>query len=433
MAGKKERELGDGTTRRFLLLLFLLVVSSQFLLYAVASRWRDRTGYDRCMDAAITGPDGRILPLVRDDEVLAFGDRADACEHTLLHTAYLQALCGTALVLLATFVLYLAIPRWRGREGRLRTVGPGSDPELYEELLRLTGRAGLARPPRFAVDPRALTAGAVVFGRGRRLTVCLHAGLPARRTSDPRQFEAVVLHELAHVENADIGMVYASVALGRVFLVAVLLPYAFFQGWLLLRGHVPGSSAPLWKEQRPKRAELLFAVLLALQVQWARADILRHRELCADREAVGWGADPEVWRAAARGGTRPAGGRARPLLRTLARWAALPWRTHPSWALRARSLDRPWLGNLTATGLAVGGGFSLIYALNGVRRTGYGGPLDGPVSLIGFALVLAVAYAAKPQVDPALVAAVRERATEMFDDFVDRWEERRRRRGKRVS
>lgn len=81
----------------------------------------------------------------------------------------------------------------------------------------------------------------------------------------------------------------------------------------------------------------------------------------------------------------------------------------------------------------MGGGFSLIYALNGVRRTGYGGPLDGPVSLIGFALVLAVAYAAKPQVDPALVAAVRERATEMFDDFVDRWEERRRRRGKRVS
>lgn len=340
MAGKKERELGDGTTRRFLLLLFLLVVSSQFLLYAVASRWRDRTGYDRCMDAAITGPDGRILPLVRDDEVLAFGDRADACEHTLLHTAYLQALCGTALVLLATFVLYLAIPRWRGREGRLRTVGPGSDPELYEELLRLTGRAGLARPPRFAVDPRALTAGAVVFGRGRRLTVCLHAGLPARRTSDPRQFEAVVLHELAHVENADIGMVYASVALGRVFLVAVLLPYAFFQGWLLLRGHVPGSSAPLWKEQRPKRAELLFAVLLALQVQWARADILRHRELCADREAVGWG---PIRRCGGRQREVAPGRRAGGLARCCGHWPA--GQPCPGARIRAgRCGHAPWTG-----------------------------------------------------------------------------------------
>ncbi|WP_030911765.1 M48 family metalloprotease [Streptomyces sp. NRRL F-5126] len=423
MAGEKERRLGDGTTRRFLLLIFLLVVSSYSLLYEVASQWRDRTGYRHCMSAAVTGPDGKA-PFSGDAEVLAFGHRAEACEHALLYPAFLQALGGTILVLLATFVLYRMIPRWRWRGSRLRTVSPVAETELHDDLCRLCERAGLTRRPRFAVDPRALSAGAAVFGTGRRATVCLHAGLLVRRSSDPRQFEAVVLHELAHVANADAGLGYASVALGRVFLIAVLLPYLFFECWLLSRGHVPGSTAPLSAEQSPKAKDLLFAVMLVFQVQWARADILRHRELFADKEAVGWGADPEVWRAAARTAARRAGS---PLLRP-AHWISLPWRTHPGRPLRARSLERPWLGNLTATVLAVSGILSLVYALDESRQLGFSWPLDGPLSLIAFVLIWATAYAAKPRLDPALVAAVRERVTRAFDDAVERKERRRKRR-----
>ncbi|MFG3282332.1 M48 family metalloprotease [Streptomyces sp. NPDC048111] len=429
---KKVRELGDGTTRRFLFLLFLLVTSSHFLLYAVTSRWRDRTEYDRCTTSALIGPDGKIRPLLRDDQVLAFGSQVKACAHTLLYPAYLQSLLGTALVLVVTFLVHLAIPRWRDRSGRLHRITQQTHPEVHEELLRLAALAGLAPSPRFVIDPQALSAGAVVFGHGRHVTVCINAGLLARRTSHPRQFQAVLLHELAHVDNADAGMAYATVALGRVFMIAVLLPYTFFEGWLALRGHVPGSALPLEREQRPRIPEMLFAAALVVQIQWARADILRHRELYADRQAVAWGADPEIWRSAGdRAACPPSGRRPRSLLRTPALWLALPWRTHPSWQLRARSLDQPWLGNLTATGLAAGSVLSLFYALDGIRQTGYSGPLDGPLSLLGFVLVLAVAYAAKPQLDPGLVAAVGERVTETLEDLVergDRWLDKRKRR-----
>ena len=42
----------------------------------------------------------------------------------------------------------------------------------------------------------------------------------------PADFDAVILHELAHIKNRDIDQAYLALAIWRAFVVAALLPLA---------------------------------------------------------------------------------------------------------------------------------------------------------------------------------------------------------------
>ncbi|MFF4243622.1 M48 family metalloprotease [Streptomyces sp. NPDC001822] len=133
-------------------------------------------------------------------------------------------------------------------------------------LDELVATAGLARPPRFVVASAAVTASAVVFGRWRRPTIRLDGGLVATSDTQRDRFRAVVLHELAHVRNGDVGVTYFTVALWRVFLTSVLpLWTAMGLGTLFFTGTPEGpassartecpecrprTSAPCWKSSR---------------------------------------------------------------------------------------------------------------------------------------------------------------------------------------
>ncbi|MCA1221552.1 M48 family metalloprotease [Streptomyces sp. 8L] len=203
----------------------------------------------------------------------------------------------------------------------------------------------------------ALTAGAVTCGRARRNTVRLHAGLLARRTSDPRRFEAVVLHELGHVGGSDVGFTHTAVALWRAFFFMVLLPCLSFEGWLFASGHPHDPTGVLGPEQRPSFHEVAFAIAVTVLARLTQADLLRHRELCADRLAVRWGAAPDVWADAASGTAGPSrrrGAEERLWRDSLGGYFVLPWSSHPGRGLRHRSLAKPWNGRVTASLLAAG-------------------------------------------------------------------------------
>jgi hypothetical protein len=79
---------------------------------------------------------------------------------------------------------------------------------------------------------------------------------------------------------------------------------------------------------------LLLAVFAVVLVTLARSDVLRSREVYADRTAVRWGADPRSWAVTA---SSQAGGAVR---RVVGSFAEL-WRTHPRWDLRRESLGDP--------------------------------------------------------------------------------------------
>jgi Zn-dependent protease with chaperone function len=230
------RGWGAGTNRRAAVLLTLSVLASLVMLQELAER---------------------------------AGVRADA--------SWIPAFAGTGLLLIAVVAGHLLISR---RRPHLPV-----PVQVEAELDRLVAVAGLDRAPRYELNPLALTTGAVTRGRAGRYRLVLDAGLMCRRQRTPRRFAAVVLHELAHVRNRDVEVAQLTVALWRIVSVAVLLPYTVVNAWAAARG--PRPTGPL------RDVALALAVSVVLYLLYAQ--ILRVRELYADRDAIAWGADPRAW------------------------------------------------------------------------------------------------------------------------------------------
>ncbi|MET7790063.1 M48 family metalloprotease [Streptomyces sp900116325] len=239
---------------------------------------------------------------------------------------------GVGAVAFAVAVaLYWLLPVWKTRRSKVASLDVmdvhGTLRPLLNELVAV---AGLTRSPRFVVEPAAPTASAVAFGRWRRPTVCLDGGLIATSDTQRDRFRAVVLHELGHLHNRDVGVTYATIALWRVFLLLVLLPFVAVMLDNLLFSGTPdsrGRYAPF------NTHVLVFSGLTVVAVYLTRAGILRNREIYADLMATRWGASREAW-----DGPAPQHCGVGPRLVT--RFVEL-WRTHPSWALRRTSLTNP--------------------------------------------------------------------------------------------
>lgn len=324
------RVLGAGTALRFALLLVLILTSSVSMLRTMVPGARDETErYFQCRLAAGFDPADAVLDA---PTLLRGSDALNSCMsgHRL---AILPWLLLTAGVLVLAFAIFWLFPAWKSRGGRLAPVDSLPAGELHDELQGLVRAARLSRAPRFVIDPVAATPSAVVFGRLRRYTVCLHGGLLARRATDPDGFRGVVLHELAHIRNRDVDVTYATVALWRAFLLGVLVPHLVLTVHPTL-GRAPlAASLALWQEQWSLGLRGVFrtTVLIAL-VYLIRADILRTREIYADVDAAGWGAGAEGWQSPADRKHRT--GRAVQVFLDL-------WRTHPRWADRRKSLVDP--------------------------------------------------------------------------------------------
>ncbi|MFD8827002.1 M48 family metallopeptidase [Streptomyces sp. NPDC059605] len=391
MTSVETRDLaGRAATRRFLLLVLVLLASCTALISRTVLTVDATVALPRCVRGSGVAPDS---PAWQIGLAVRFHQDVVGCRSDAAEGAVYIALLYTAAVVATALTLYWWLPRWKRRGGRLPEVpgadgtavrrrmlneahrqegwpdrpdrvaspdapgredmadrtgacagtadrtGTGADDgvpdSLPMHLALLVRRAGLSRAPDFVIRPGALSAGAVVFGRARRYTVCLHAGLLARRTTDPRRFEAVVLHELAHIRNRDVDLAYLTVALWRTFLAVVLIPCLGIHGLLIVQDRMLGSGRLYWEGAAPGLGELVLGVALVAQTHLVRADILRHRELVADHDAVACGADPEVW-SAQRPPVRRSG-----WMVAAARRTVRPLRTHPSWSQRYESLIRP--------------------------------------------------------------------------------------------
>ncbi|MCE4945552.1 M48 family metalloprotease [Streptomyces albulus] len=325
-----------GTGPRFALLMVLVVVSSvptlDELLQSVPALLGLRDGrealhgpsgclYAAGFDPGSSDPQNLLTALTRPGTLYqCIGD------HTLV--PYRGALATVVLLALAAG-LYWWLPAARERWRRMLPLeAVDLDGTLRAELAALCARTGIRARLRFRVDPARTTSGASVHGRSGNYTVCLHSGLLPRLRTDPAGFRAVVLHELAHVHHRDVDYAYASTALWRAYVLLALIPTFAETGWVLALG-LSGVKSPWW----PGGAAMLLApalvgLVLAALVHLARADLLRRRELFADRRAVAWGADAASWQR-----PDPTG----PVAPWLRRLTALLG-THPQWAERRRAL-----------------------------------------------------------------------------------------------
>ncbi|MDQ0753945.1 hypothetical protein QF034_008176 [Streptomyces africanus] len=330
-----ERVLAAGTTLRFVLLLALLAAAGSSMIPRTV--WHLLASSEKADMAAACSLAAGIDPSVSMNTsfVQSRHQLAALAECT---ARFAQDFTGVALgvgtvALAAAFAVYWLLPVWRTRRTKVVPLDVidvhGGLRPLLNELVTVTG---LDRTPSFVVDPASRTTGAIAFGRPRRPVIRLDGGLVVTADTERARFRAVVLHELAHLHNKDIGITYATVALWRVFLVLVLLPWvAVGMDILFFRGtaDVRGMFAPF-----NTHAQVLGG-LLVLAVYLSRLEIVRHREIYADLMAARWGASAEPWEGGAARQRSEGGWR-----ELFVRFAGL-WHTHPSQALRRASLTDP--------------------------------------------------------------------------------------------
>ncbi len=326
-----ERAMAAGTTMRFAMLLVLLLVASGSLMLPIfiGLRESDRLG---CELAAGVDP-GNDGVLTATSSTLSQGIAFTACiARYAPPPPWWQVAAWPVLVSVSAAALFFALPAWKARRRRVVPLDSlDGDGEIRRLLTELATTAGLSQLPRVVVDRAAVSTGAVVFGRNRRPTVCLHGGLLACRRTDPERFRAVLLHEFAHVSNRDVTVTYATVALWRVFLLLVLAPYLV---WLGVQNYARVLSWT-WSGYLPAVTRgLLLPLFMVALVYLARSDVLRSREVYADLAAVRWGADPHSWTFTT---PVPAGG----AVRRARAWLLELWRTHPPWETRRHALADP--------------------------------------------------------------------------------------------
>ncbi|MFC8849734.1 M48 family metalloprotease, partial [Micromonospora sp. NPDC057141] len=306
--------LPSATLGRFVAALTAVVGTSMFGWQTVLVDKEATRERAECV-AGLTG-----LPAPVDVRTSAVDDEAFAafqqCLGTIQADSVRQMAVGLAVLAAVTVAGYLAAPWFECRLRGLRRLDrtPGTE-ALRAALAGLVREAGLRRPPVFVVSRSARISGNT-FGAGPVRYVRLDLGLVHAQRTAPQVFRAVVLHELAHVRNADIHLTRLTIALAWAFPLAVVVPVAVnYAGSVPARGLLDDG----WR-----------LAAFALIVHASAWSVLRAREFAADARLLG--------------GDRAA---ARALLATDRRrtgpWARLgsAFRFHPLAHARVATLERP--------------------------------------------------------------------------------------------
>ncbi|GAA0590473.1 hypothetical protein GCM10010174_01830 [Kutzneria viridogrisea] len=336
----------SGTTQRFATLVVLTLASTLHIYGVFATIWPVATFTEdaHCQVRANLYLTSGATPDPDESKWNTYRE----CMSALFLPRLGWLLTGLLLLALAAVAIYYARPAWRVRRSRLQRIDqlPALWDKLREPLTELVATAGLAKPPEFLLDASSLRAGGVAFGHRRRPRVCLDAGLVALLDHDRPTFEAVVLHELAHVRNNDIATTYATLATWRAFLIIGLLPYLLVTIDPFLLSADPWHPPTLLPLTGPVTLGLAVRLAaLVLLVYLARTAVLRSRERYADALVATWTGTTDPYRALAE----------QPRLRRVLSWIA----THPSRAAREaamrdpKSLLRPGFWEVLASGLAI--------------------------------------------------------------------------------
>ena len=335
-----ERMMPAGTRARFgLVVVLALVTSAKMALevaYSVTSKRSTRCELAAGIDVFRASPDQSTL-LARVTQYSAY----TKCEARFATppTAWLPV-GWPVLVLVVAVLAFYADRRWKTRRSRVSPLTEFDDRAsgfaISEEVTRLKEQAGVRAAVSCVVDLTSEARSATVLGSTGHPVLCLHFGLVMQRlrnaadgTDDP-EFRAVLLHEFAHIRYGDVSAARGTMAVWRAFVLVALLPYLVISGVQVTYGTVPQGLNGI----NPVDArDILITLVLAALGYLARCDVLRNREIYADREAVRNGADKQCWPTST---TDAVSWRER----AARRFAGL-WRNHPGWDLRAVSLDDP--------------------------------------------------------------------------------------------
>ncbi|MFJ7044157.1 M48 family metalloprotease [Streptomyces sp. NPDC101112] len=173
-------------------------------------------------------------------------------------------------------LLYWVLPGLGIRCRRLETTGADEPANVVERVVHTLAAEAELPMPTVLVDAADPKVNARAFGNLRRRYIEVTAGFEHKLTKDEdRQFlEAMIRHELGHIQNRDLDVTLAVTALWWVFLALVAGAFG-----LSLTGYAVGEGSSL------RELSLQLVVLIGL-VYASRNCFLQSRELHADKFAA---------------------------------------------------------------------------------------------------------------------------------------------------
>jgi len=200
-----------------------------------------------------------------------------------IQTAYMIG--GVVLVGAVAVVIYWLFPLWNLWRGKLVPLNAEDAPELTVYLAELCREAQLARLPSFVCNPFNQAITGLAFGCIGRYYVALSGGLVTLFFTDRVSFRAIVLHELAHLRNADVNKTYFALASWWAFVIVAFVPFVVISAI----GFVAAISARRFGEDLYLLLDEAWRVLvMSALVFLVLAATLRAREFYADVRAAIW-------------------------------------------------------------------------------------------------------------------------------------------------
>ncbi len=267
------------TDFRFVLLIVSVLGSSLFIFQAlavIAPFLQQQVQASLRCDVAFQAinPTNYVDIFAYRDALLAAQNVYIQCNASYLRLLSAWLIVGVTLVLVVAVVLYWIFPSWKLWRDKLVPLSSEDAPEVVAYLADLCHETALTSPPQFVWNPLNLTSSALAFGRFKRYYVALSGGLVTQFYTDQPAFRAIMLHELAHLRNADINKTYFTVAIWRAFVIVALLPFAVS---LIYLGSFPFAFNLGWR-----------ILALTVLVYLTRNSVLRAREYYADVRASLW-------------------------------------------------------------------------------------------------------------------------------------------------
>lgn len=128
-----------------------------------------------------------------------------------LRRLFIPAVLALGILILST-AIYRSYPSYIRRRKKLQKITHAQKPSLINSIRALSDLANVS-PPLIEIEARSRSTVGQVFGFRKQYSLRLGGRMELLMRKAHDRFQAIILHELAHIANGDVGRTYFTQAL----------------------------------------------------------------------------------------------------------------------------------------------------------------------------------------------------------------------------